>query len=196
MRAHGTYARYRFGENGGDWRNGCRCFDCSSTAVLYEKQREARKRRGWEPYVDNAAARDHLEWLRVNGVGLRTVAARTGLGRTALQKIVNGDVTRSRPETIRAVLAVNLSAAHGAALIDAGRTWRLLDELVALGHTKGSIAMRLGAATPALQIGRRRVKASTAHKVEALHRELTAERDAKREQLARRKAAERRRAAA
>lgn len=195
MRAHGTYARYRLGEAGGDWRNGCRCFDCTSAGVLYEKQREARKRRGWEPYVDNAEARGHLEWLRANGVGLRAVALRSGLGRSALQKIASGTVTRSKPETIEAILAVHLGAARPGAYVDARRTWALLDELIALGHTRGSLALRLGAVRPHLQVGRTRCSAATAAKVEALHRELTASRDAGRD-VERRRQAERRRAAA
>jgi hypothetical protein len=195
MRAHGTYARYRFGAKGQDWRAGCRCFDCSAAGVLYEKQREARKRRGWEPYVDNAEARDHLGWLRANGVGLRAVAQQTGLGRSALTKIAAGTVTRSRPETVEAILAVHLGAARPGAYVDARRTWVLLDELIALGHTKASLALQLGAQTPALQIGRRRVKQSTAHRVEALHRHLTASRDAGRDLERRRQAEYRRRAA-
>lgn len=196
-REHGTNACYRWGVVGGDYRNGCRCVDCTTAGVLYEKRRSIRKARGWEPYVDNTAAREHLLWLAEQGIGLRAVVEASGLSRSALQQVRSGVRTRSRQEWIERVLAVGTHRAAPGTKIDAGPTLALIDELVALGHTKGSLAVQLGATKRDLQIGRRgTILRSTADKVEALHRELTASRDAERDYNARRKAAERRRAAA
>lgn len=188
-REHGTNARYRFGEIGNDYRNGCRCHLCTDAGVLYEKQRANRKRRGWQPYVDNTEARAHLAWLETQSVGLRAVAAASGLTRSQLGRIRSGSTTRSRPETIAAVLAVGKFDAKPGAVVDGTRTLQLIDELRALGHTNSAIAQALGSSKKALQVCRRgTLLRSTADKVEALHREWTAERDAQRQYDAERQA--------
>ena len=188
-REHGTNACYRFGVVGDDWRNGCRCYECTTAGVLYEKQRANKKARGWQPYVDNTEAREHLQWLEAQGVGLRAVAAASGLTRSQLSRIRSGSTTRSRRESIDAVLAVGTHHASAGAVVDGARTTRLIAELVELGYTRGSIAQALGASTRALQVCKRgTVLRSTADKVEALHRRLTAERDAQRQWDAERQA--------
>lgn len=188
-REHGTLARYRWGLVGDDYRNGCRCFECSSAGVLYEKRRAARKARGIEPYVDNTEAREHLAWLEAQGVGLRTVAATSGLSRSALSLIRNGTRPVSRPETIAAILAVGKLDAAPGAVIDGARTMALLDELLAMGWTKGALAVELGASTRALQVCKRgTIRRETADKVVALHERLTRERDASRQWEAERQA--------
>jgi len=188
-REHGTNARYRWGEVGDDWRNGCRCYECTTAGVLYEKLRERRKARGIDPYVDNSEARAHLVWLESQGVGLRTVSAVSGVSRSALSLIRKGTRPVSRPETIAAILAVHTGDAAAGAVIDGTRTMQLVDELLALGHTKGDLAIMLGASTKALQVCRRgTIRRETADKVTALHEELTRERDAQRQWDAERQA--------
>jgi hypothetical protein len=188
-REHGTNARYRWGEVGDDYRNGCRCYECCTAGVLYEKLRAARKRRGVDPYVDNTEARQHLEWLETQGVGLRTVSAVSGVSRSALSLIRKGTRPVSRPETIAAILAVHTGDAAAGAVIDGTRTMQLVDELLALGHTKGDLAIMLGASTKALQVCQRgTVRRETADKVTALYEELTRERDAQRQWDAERQA--------
>ncbi|MDP9402654.1 MAG: hypothetical protein M3P85_04830 [Actinomycetota bacterium] len=99
----------------------------------------------------------------------------------ALTKIVYGDRPRGqkpsrrvRPETLAAILGVEVDQAQGAQKVPAGPTWALLDELLVAGYTKAFLGRELGstAATPSLQVGRDRVRASTARRVEALHRRL------------------------
>lgn len=193
-REHGTNACYRWGLVGDDWRNGCRCYECTSAGVLYEKRRAARKARGEEPFVDNAEARAHLVWLESQGVGLRTVAEASGLTRSQLARIRSGSTTRSKPETVARVLAVHKGVAKGGAVIDGTRTMQLVAELVEMGWTKGAIAQALGASTKALQVCRRgTLLRSTADKVARLHLEATAERDARRQWEAERQADYRRR---
>lgn len=181
QREHGTNACYRWGVVGQDWRNGCRCFECSNAGNLYEKRRAYKKSKGWEPFVSNAEAREHLLWLQSKNVGLRTVAEVSGLSRSALSLVRSGKRTKSTPEFIAKVLAVGTHQVAAGAFVDAGPTRRLIEELVALGYSKASIAKALGAASPALQIAERdSVLRSTADKVAALHREWTASRDATR----------------
>lgn len=188
-REHGTNARYRFGEVGDDYRNGCRCFECCSAGVLYEKLRERRKARGIDPYVDNTEAREHLAWLETQGVGLRTVSAVSGMSRSALSLIRKGTRPVSRRETIAAILAVHTGNAAPGAVIDGTRTMQQLAELVAMGHTKGELAIMLGASTRALQVCKRgTIRRETADKVTALYEELTRERDANRQWEAERQA--------
>jgi len=188
-REHGTNARYRWGEVGDDYRNGCRCFECSSAGVLYEKLRAARKARGVDPYVDNTEAREHLLWLEQHGVGLRTVCEVSGVSRSALSLIRKGVRPVSRSETITAILAVHTGNAAPGAVIDGAPTMALIDELLALGHTKGAVAQMLGASTKALQVCKRgTIRRETADKVAELHEQLTRERDAQRQWDAERKA--------
>ena len=188
-REHGTNARYRWGEVGDDYRNGCRCFECCSAGVLYEKLRAARKARGVDPYVDNTEAREHLLWLEQHGVGLRTVCEVSGVSRSALSLIRKGVRPVSRPETITAILAVHTGNAAPGAVIDGAPTMALIDELLALGHTKGAVAQMLGASTKALQVCKRgTIRRETADKVAELHEQLTRERDAQRQWDAERQA--------
>lgn len=178
MRDHGTRACYVFGpEPGSDRARGCRCEPCKEANRAYARQRDRATRRPDEDagpaYVDATEATDHLRWLATVGVGLRAVAARTGIGRSALVELRAGRRRRARPATIDRILAVGRSAAAPGALIDARPTWRLIDDMIRHGYTRTAIARALGstAAVPALQIGRDQVTAATAARVADLHAE-------------------------
>jgi hypothetical protein len=88
-------------------------------------------------------------------------------------KIRSGARRQIRAATARRILAVTVDARADGATVPAGPTWRLIRLLLEEGYTKGRLAQELGAATPALQLGHRRVLASTAVRVERLHRRLT-----------------------
>jgi hypothetical protein len=141
----------------------------------------ARPDEAWMPYVPAGPARRHLTALAAKGVGLKTVSSLSGVSHGALAKIVYGDRARGqapsrriRPATLAAILAVEVDQARGGQKVPAGPTWALLDELLGAGYTKSFLARALGskAATPSLQVTRDRVRASTARRVEALHRRL------------------------
>lgn len=199
MREHGTYTCYRWGpEPGQDWRRGCRCLPCTDAAVLYNKLSVRRRINGIDTLFDNTEAREHLEFLRANGVGLRTVSEQSGIGRTALAQIINGRTKRARAETIAKILAVGTHVRAPGALVDATRTWELIDDMIRYGYTKGDLARRLGSEyeKPALQISGDMVLQSTADKVAELHaqlvgteRELMRARQAKLRQRRRKEAA-------
>jgi transcriptional regulator with XRE-family HTH domain len=159
---------------------GCRCRDCTRANTDYARQRERRQARiryGIEPpapprLVDTTEAREHIHWLRTQRIGLRTIAQRTGLGRSALQQIANGTRQQALRSTVNAILAVNSTRKPGHTLVDATRTLQQLDQLLHLGHTKAELARRLGVGRT-LQYRPGLITETTRRKVDALHQALT-----------------------
>lgn len=171
MADHGTRTRYI---------GGCRCEPCTVANRLYARERERRQARirygieqpPPERHTDATEARQHLAWLRTKGIGLRTVAARTGLSRTTVQQIASGQRTQALTTTVDRILAVNAARVPDATIVDGTRTLQQIAELVAAGHTRVSIAERLGNKR-ALQYRKPRVTDRTRRKVEVLHKALT-----------------------
>jgi hypothetical protein len=175
-RPHGTYAKYVIER--------CGCSACRKANNDYELRRTraiARPDEVWLPYVPAGPARRHLAELAANGVGYKTVARLSGVGTGTLSKLIYGDRTRGmapskriRRTTLEAILAVRPEQATGAQKVPAGPTWALLDELLAAGYSRTHLAAALGSrgTRPALQVQRDMVRASTARKVERLHRRL------------------------
>jgi len=121
-------------------------------------------------------ARRHLEKLSAIGIGRRTVADISGVAESSLAAIRTGAKSQIRKETEAKILRVTKDAISDGTRIDASKTWERLDWLLRQGFTRQELARRLGstAKTPALQIRRDRVNASTHAKVERLYRELVA----------------------
>ncbi len=188
QRQHGTNACYRWGPNYGspDYRNGCRCAECRHAGYVYEVKRQRDRNRGIVRLHDNTEAREHLQWLSEQGVGVRAVAAATGLRPHNLGKIARGETRRSKPDTIRRIMAVGTHKRLPGAFVDAGPTWRLIDDMLANGFTRTRIAAELGstAKRPALQIGRDQVMQKTADDVRETYDRLMAPVIARREQVA------------
>lgn len=146
-RPHGTRAKYVMER--------CRCGPCrrANTAYARERDRAARRPDGGTPaYVPAGRVREHLEWLRDGGVGLRRVAEVSGVSRSALTDIAAGRQRRLRPATGERIMAVSRRDAAAGALVDGSGTWELLERLLAAGCSRTWIARQLGsqAATPAL----------------------------------------------
>lgn len=175
-RAHGTYAKAAV--------EGCDCQACTAAKIAYSRGRKqalAEPGETWTPFVNAEPARTHLAALSAAGVGLKSVVRLSGVSHGSLSKIVYGEPGRGRPpsrrirpETMDKILAVKITDAPGGRRVSARRTWQLVDELVAAGYTRAELAEAMGsrATTPALQIGRRTVRVSTAKAVERLHRDL------------------------
>lgn len=181
-RAHGTRCRYVWGPVGQQPGNGCRCFECSAAAVLYEKRRTARKARGWNPYVDNSEARSHIAWLSTQGIGLRTVAEVSGVSRSALRHIKNGTRTKSKPEIVDAILALHRGIAADNAHVPNQRIVEMVAELKTMGYSQRSLAGMLGYKAQSLQLSKSGlITPAKAKRIEALYKALTAKRDAGRE---------------
>lgn len=185
MRAHGTRARYMHGAGPGEG-DGCRCVDCSIAAGDYERERQRQRRAGVPAYIDATEARGHLEWLSGQGIGTRTVAARTGLSRSTVTKIRKGESTQCRQSTADRILGVHLGKAAPGAYIDGTRTLEQVQDIIDQGWTRVGIARRIVSLDArALQIAPGgRVTSETASKVAALHREVMAPVDARRDQEA------------
>lgn len=173
-RPHGTRAKYVAEK--------CRCEPCTEANRIYNRERERRQTRiryGIEApsskYVDPTEAREHLEWLRSIGIGTRTIEQRSGIGRTAITKILAGDRGRIHADTAARILAVGRSAQPRSTLVDARPSWELIDDLLYLGFTRTRIAHELGATRPALQLGRRQITLRNARKVQAVYQRLLCE---------------------
>ncbi|TAM78193.1 hypothetical protein EPN44_01390 [bacterium] len=123
--------------------------------------------------IDTKAVIRHCVWLKTVGVGLRTVSVRSGVSRGVLCRILSGDIRKTRRGTADKILAIGPSDRPGAAFIDAAETWRLLEDLIALGYRRGWIAQQLGARRPALQLRRDRITVTTARKVRRLYLEIS-----------------------
>jgi hypothetical protein len=128
----------------------------------------------WNGIIEAGPAAVHLRDLRRRGIGCRRIAALSGVGLTAVRRILTGRKARIRARTSKHLLAVQYSPAD-AALVPAGPTWRLLQRLIADGYPKVRIARWLGQRGPGLQVQRGQVLARTARRVLGLYRRLTAE---------------------
>lgn len=171
-RAHGTYVKYVVEK--------CRCLPCTEANRTYELRRQQaihRPDESWVPYVPATRARNHLLDLAAKGVGPKTVATMSGVSHGSLSKIMYGDKSRRqrpskriRPETERKILAVTFDMANGGQKIDGTATWQLIEDLYAQGFYRQWIAEQLGTQSGNLR-QRPLVRASTARKVEKLHKE-------------------------
>jgi hypothetical protein len=163
-RPHGSRLRYL---------GGCRCLPCRAANSRYQCERAAaRKTGGWNGLVDAAPAAAQIFRLSRLGVGYKSVADAAGVSRSIAAKIRSGERRHIRASTARRILAVDAAARADASTVPAGPTWRRIRQLLEEGYTKGRLARELGAQRPALQLGRRRVLAITAVRVERLHRRL------------------------
>lgn len=156
MSAHGTRTRYA---------KGCRCADCKASNAIYQRERQ---RRAAPTRVKPGRAREHLAWLASEGVGLRVISERSGVNRTALQKIVNGTTQRISVDTERKILGVLPADQAGGALVDAVKTWEHVATLLSRGWTKAAISGAIGQGGRALQLRPDRVTRRNADAVAAL----------------------------
>lgn len=165
--SHGTRARYVAG---------CRCDQCRTANREYARQRVRAQIRGdWNGLVDSTEAREHLIVLSNLGVGRRAVHAASDVALTVLEDIKSGKKTRIRARTEKAILRVDKDAISDSALIPAKETWAAIRQILRWGYTRGEIARRLGSQTPALQLRKKFVLASTESRVLKVYRELQEE---------------------
>ena len=135
----------------------------------------------WNPWVPADKAREHVLWLREQGIGRAQVAAAAGLTQNTVSKLLYGErgnppTRRIRPETEAAILAVSPDPEilGDRTRIDGTGTRRRLQALAWQGWSMAALAARLGPGRQLSTIISRsvRVHASTAREVRALCREL------------------------
>ena len=75
-------------------------------------------------------------------------------------------------EAVSPACGVRWDRAAAGCRIDAAPTWRLIEDMLAHGHTRSGIARLLGsqARNPALQLGRSRISVAKARQVEEIYR--------------------------
>lgn len=173
MRDHG-YARYRL--------DGCRCYTCAAARSAYDDNRNRAIAYGtWHPWVDAAPVRAHVEHLRSCGLGLRRIAAASGVHRSVLVGLMNGKPGRApasklRPATALRILDVQPTWDNlgDSTVIHATGTVRRLRALVTLGWSQAKLAQRMGITPPnfTTTINADRVLVRTARTVRGLYDEL------------------------
>lgn len=148
---HGTYACYVL--------DACKCLPCGTANRTYEADRTRQQAYGrWNGLVDAEPARQHIRALMAQGMGLKRIAAVSGVAHGVLWKLIYGKrkrlksgkpskrrtpSRRVRPETEARILATKVDLADGAR-VDGFGAARRVQALVALGWSMAKIAARLG----------------------------------------------------
>jgi len=132
--------------------------------------RACRERLVWNGLVLADRAKAHLVELSRAGVGYRSVGEAADVSKTVLALILSGKRQRIRASTERRILDVDAQARADHSTVPATRTWRRIRILLEEGFSKAEIARRLGYRRPALQLGRRRILAKNAARVERFFR--------------------------
>lgn len=163
-RPHGDRLRYI---------GGCRCDDCRQANTDYERERsQARAAGDWNGIVDAGRALAHIKWLSKRGIGRRAIAAASDVSETCIADIRAGKKTRIRARTERNILAVTQDAASDRALINAGPSWKLINELLSKGVIKSRIARELGYKGAGIQLNKHKITVRNAYKVQQAHARL------------------------
>jgi plasmid maintenance system antidote protein VapI len=144
----GTRARYSLG---------CRCTPCRRANTEYEKQRAMiRKEQGSDVWVSAEPVKEHLKSLSKIGIGYKTVADYSSVGKTTLARIMNGKNAKIRKSKAVRILAVDKNCVSGGTLISSQRSRLLIKSLMAEDFTKRELARRMGYKSPAIQFAKRR----------------------------------------
>lgn len=171
---HGTHACYVLDR--------CKCLPCTAANSQYEADRARRIAYGQTTLTDADPVRQHVAALADAGMGLKRLAALSGVAHGALWKLVYGktrpDGTRTpskrvRNETAAAILAVaaDPSALSGGVTVDGTGTRRRLEALVALGWSVQRLADEHGLDRQGMDraLSWQPVRASTARAVRAMY---------------------------
>lgn len=146
----------------------CRCEKCRAAWNRYARRPyQARTGGGWRP-ADKA--RRHLLKLANVGVGVKAVADASDLSWMTILQIRLGRRRRIQRETERRIMTITSDAVADYAVIPAGPTWKRIGELLGEGFLRKEIVSRIGLKGEQLRVGRQRVRAITAAKVERFHR--------------------------
>jgi len=162
----------------------CRGGACREASRVYEENRRRQRLYGHEAdRVDAQPVREHVEFLRENGISYASLAKASGVSRTTIQAMLFGrserghePYARVHTSTAEKILAVKPSMDIMAAgrNIDATGTHRRLQALVSIGYSLASLGARLGITGSNMNatMTRDQVVVSTARKVRALYAEL------------------------
>ena len=166
-KSHGTRMKYMAGS---------KCLPCRAANSRYECERaKARLAGEWNGLVPAAPARRHLLRLSKHGVVRCAVAAACDVSLTIIASIRSGKRTQVRKRTQDRILGVTRMAVSDAALVPAHETcarsmpcWRKVSP-------KRSLHAGSAFESPALQVGRVKILARMAARVDRLFRMLMKE---------------------
>lgn len=116
-------------------------------------------------------SRAHLQSLESAGIGVRQVAALSGVSRSTVAAVRDGTRTQLHPSTAARLLATAPVRASGA-LVKATTSWRFIDSLEREGYTRRELAWHYGHRSQQLSFGRRKMRGATVAKVAALYARL------------------------
>ena len=142
--AHGSISRYKY--------HRCRCLTCCDGWRDYSANIRRQQAYGrWEPLIDAAPVRVHVEHLQASGLGIFRIAELAGVAQSTVSRLLYGkgdrlpqtQMQRAKAERILAVQADTSSLASGA-FVDATGTRRRIQALVAVGFTHKAIAPHIG----------------------------------------------------
>lgn len=161
------------------YAKGCRCDPCTDTNASYAIGLE----RDGTDLVDAGRARVHVRMLRAQGASQKAIARAAGVNVKTIDQLeqdivlpaarensrgaqrIRTGLTRIRPETEQAILAVTIEKARQFEKTEpAGPVLQLVDEMVALGWPKAWIAREIGHGQGqgrALQLGKNHDTVST-----------------------------------
>jgi len=171
---------HRHGTRNAYVTDGCHCTQCRAANRAEERHRTDSLRNGrWEPLVDAAPARDHLQLLRQHGVGLDQIVKISQTPKRTIRRVLREPPTsphRIRSETAQRVLAIQLTSEHLAprSQVDAAETHARIQALLETGHSIEELARALGKSSVSLRrtLDRRTVTARTASAVGDLYDRL------------------------
>jgi hypothetical protein len=155
---HGTRAAYA---------KGCRCPACTSANASYENDRT---NGASTDLVDTRKARGRVWMLRGQDLSQKAIARAAGVNVKTIAELEHSVLTRIRPETEQAILAVTAEqvrqfekAGRWGGTEPAAPVLRLVDEMTALGWPKAWIAREIGSGQRALQLGKSGGSISTSY---------------------------------
>ncbi|GGU52228.1 hypothetical protein [Streptomyces lavendofoliae] len=129
----------------------CRLPECVARHNAYQRRVYRQKGYGtWQPLVDAAPVRQHINNLRAAGHSIPEIQKQAGVGAATLARVLydgtNKRAERIRPEVAERILAVPLTPApvKPSTIIDATGTRRRLQALVSMGWTLTALGPRLG----------------------------------------------------
>lgn len=162
----------------------CRGTICRKAATLYEKNRQVQRLYGIEcDRVDAQPAREHIQYLRDNGISYRQLAKVSGVSHSAITAIIYGRTERGHepyarilPNTAKKILAIKPTMDNMASgrPIDAIGTHRRIQALVTLGYSLQNIGERLNISRANMSglMTRDQVVVGTARKVRTVYEQL------------------------
>ena len=170
-------ARHEHGTRNAYKRDGCRCLRCKKAHRTEIAQRQKLIAYGrWDNgLTDITPVRARLEELRAAGIGLRTIAKRTGIDRSVLSKYATTRTHATKDNAAKILaLTVTPEALPGGAYIDATGARRRLQALIAIGWSLTSLGTRLGMlpGNAYKLLGAKRIEAGTHRAVQALYEQL------------------------